>query len=341
MINKYITDTFFIPPEYYKVEAYQDMYQIAYSALYKKPDFDRVLNTIVYLAKQTTSQLALKSKIVHWSIELDRIIKKLKNYQKDKLHTEVLVPFTFYEESIELTISQYEFAKIVISQLANDPSIIANEKTEEAYSPIPSFYNLFADYILDLQSYYEDTERLRECYSVIFDELIRRGFKDADRLFESDSMKIVSGLPPFSPSKDCFRNENAFIELYIKKKSIFNVKDATQLSNDDNKEEIGEDIIEDNNKKVKCGVLYYLLNDLLDQYTLSAVINYCCNTSYSKAIKKKNTNSVDKYLRLYRKRDISPDKFDSFELKPDVIETIKGILGKYELEIPKKLQDNQ
>lgn len=339
MINKYITDTFFIPSEYYKVEAYQDMYQIAYSALYRRPDFDRVLNTIVYLAKQTTSQLALKSKIVHWSIELDRIIKKLKNCQKDKLHAEVLVPFTFYDESIEITISQYEFAKIVINQLVNDPSMIANEKTEEAYSPIPSLYSLFADYILDFQESFEGTEGLRECYSVIFDELFRRGLKDADRLFECDGMKILTGLPPFSPSKNCFSNVNTFIELYIKKKCIFNEKDSKQLVNDDNKEEIGEDIKEGNNKKVRCGVLYYLLNNLLDDYTLSAIINYCCNTPYNKVIKKKNTNSVDKYLRLYKKRDISPDKFDSFELKPDVIDAIKGILREYELEIPKKLQD--
>lgn len=286
--------------------------------------------------------LSLKAKLHLWESELSKIVNQLKTFQKKNTHVEVVVPFTSYYQSCELTLSIYEYAKVIIQELQKDITLLNAEPSCDI-TPTPSIYSLFSNYIIDYQETYIDEsyiseegkivgETLMDCYEIIFDELIRRNLRDDKELEKIGLFKLIPNLPPFSPSKHYY-NENAFIELFMSKEEHIN------------KENLGEDVIinkeqtkAEDNKKVKCGVLYHLLKDKVrDDYTLSAVINYCCNINYNRKIRQKNTNTVDKYIRLYKKRDLEQDRFESFDLQPSVIEDVKGIITEYELEIPNGL----
>ena len=119
MEYKIITDSDFIPKDYCSLETYKDLYQIAYSVVYKTPSYERVHDTIVLMAKQAKSILSLKAKLYLWEKELSKIVNQLKAYQKKNTHIEVVVPITTYYESLELTLSLYEYSKVIIQELQN------------------------------------------------------------------------------------------------------------------------------------------------------------------------------------------------------------------------------
>lgn len=343
MEYKNITDSDFIPKEYCYLETYKDLYQIAYSVVYKTPSYERVHDTIVLMAKQTKSILSLKAKLYLWEKELSKIVNQLKSYQKKNAHVEVVVPITTYYESLELTLSIYEYSKVIIQELQKDVALLDAEPTNETKA-IPSIYSLFTDYIIDFQECFQDMsyinedglvvgETIGDCYEIIFDELYRRNLRDEKELEKCGIFKLIPDLPPFTASKN-YDNEKLFMELFMSKEghaSINELKDNTPILNK-------EETKAEDNKKIKCGVLYYLLKDRVeDDYTLSAIINYCCNIIYNKKVRHKNNNSIDKYIRLYKKRDLEQERFDSYDLLPTVIDDIKGIINEYDLEIPNGL----
>lgn len=343
MEYKNITDLDFIPKEYCSLEMYSDLYQIAYGAIYKSPSYERVHDIIVLLAKQTQSKLSLKAKLNLWESELSKIVNQIKRYQKKDTHVEVIVPFTSYYQSSELTLSIYEYAKVIIQELQKDNTLLEVEPSSDT-KPIPSIYSLFVNYIVDFQETYIDEfyineegalvgETLRDCYEIIFDELIRRNLRNDKELEKCGLFKLIPDLPPFSPSNH-YNNENAFVELFISKEEHLTNKDLVEsvpiISH--------EQVKAEDNKKVRCGVLYSLLKDKIgDDYSLSAIINYCCNIEYNKKIRQRNTNTIDKYIRLYKKRDLQKGSTDSYELQPLVIEKVKRIIVEYDLEIPNGL----
>ena len=343
MEYKNITDSDFIPKEYCYLETYKDLYQIAYSVVYKTPSYERVHDTIVLMAKQTKSILSLKAKLYLWEKELSKIVNQLKSYQKKNAHVEVVVPITTYYESLELTLSIYEYSKVIIQELQKDVALLDAEPTNETKA-IPSIYSLFTDYIIDFQESYQDMsyvnndgfvvgETLRDCYEIIFDELYRRGLRDEKEFEKYGISKFIPDLPPFTPSERYY-NEDLFLELYMSKEEHVNINELEDRISILNKEETKAE----DNKKTRCGVLYYLLKDKVeDDYTLSAIINYCCNIIYNKKVRHKNNNSIDKYIRLYKKRDLEQDRFDSYDLQPTVIDDIKGIINEYDLEMPNGL----
>lgn len=343
MEYKIITDSDFIPKEYCLLETYRDLYQIAYSVVYKTPSYERVHDTIVIMAKQAKSILSLKAKLYLWEKELSKIINQLKTYQKKNIHIEVIVPITTYYESLELTLSIYEYSKVIIQELQKDVALLDAELTNETKA-IPSIYSLFTDYIIDFQESYRDMsyinkdgllvgETIRDCYEIIFDELYRRNLRDEKELEKYGLFKLIPDLPPFTASEKYY-NDNLFMELFISKEEHANINELNDSIPILNKEEAKAE----DNKKTRCGVLYYLLKDKVeDDFTLSAIINYCCNIIYNKKIRQKNNNSIDKYIRLYKKRDLEQNRFDSYDLLPTVIDDIKEIINEYDLEIPNGL----
>ena len=343
MEYKNITDSDFIPKEYCSLETCKDLYQIAYSVVYKAPSYERVHDTIVLMAKQIKSILSLKAKLYLWEKELSRIVNQLKKYQKQNLHVDVIVPITAYYESLELTLSIYEYSIVIIRELQKDVTLLDAESTNETKA-IPSIYSLFTDYIIDFQESYQDMsyvnndgfvlgETIRDCYEIIFDELYRRNLRDENELGKYGLFKLIPNLPPFNASKR-YSDENLFLELYMSKEEHANINELEGTISIHNKEETKAE----DNKKTRCGVLYYLLKDKVeDDYTLSAIINYCCNIIYNKKVRHKNNNSIDKYIRLYKKRDLEQDRFDSYDLQPTVIDDIKGIINEYDLEMPNGL----
>lgn len=340
MEYKIITDSDFIPNDYCSLETYKDLYQIAYSVVYKTPSYERVHDAIVLMAKQTKSILSLKAKLYLWEKELSKIISQLKSYQKKNTHIEVVVPITTYYESLELTLSLYEYSKVIIQELQKDVTLLDAETTKDTKA-IPSIYALFTDYIIDFQESYQDMsyineeglvigETLRDCYEIIFDELYRRNLRDEKELEKCGLFGFIPDLPPFTASNNYY-NEDMFIELFMSKEQHANINELNDSTPILNKEEVKAE----DNKKVRCGVLYHLLRDKIDdEYTLSAIINYCCNTIYNKKIRQKNNNSVDKYIRLYKKRYLEQGKTDSYDLQDSVIEDVKKIIVDYDLTIP-------
>ena len=149
----------------------------------------------------------------------------------------------------------------------------------------------------------------------------------------SGLFKLIPDLPPFSPSNH-YNNENAFVELFISKEEHLTNKDLVESVPIISQEQVKAE----DNKKVRCGVLYSLLKDKIgDDYSLSAIINYCCNIEYNKKIRQRNTNTIDKYIRLYKKRDLQKGSTDSYDLQPLVIEKVKRIIVEYDLEMPNGL----
>jgi hypothetical protein len=343
MEYKNITDSDFIPKEYCYLKTYRDLYQIAYSVVYKTPSYERVHDTIVLMAKQAKSILSLKAKLYLWEKELSKIVNQLKKYQKKNIHIEVIVPITTYYESLELTLSIYEYSIVIIRELQKDVTLLDAEPTNETKA-IPSIYSLFTDFIIDFQECYQDMsyinedglvvgETIGDCYEIIFDELYRRNLRDGKELEKYGLFKLIPNLPPFTASERYY-DENLFLELYISKEEHANINELEDRASILNK----EDTKAEDNKKIRCGVLYYLLKDKVeDNYTLSAIINYCCNIIYNKKIRQKNNNSIDKYIRLYKKRDLEQDRFESYDLLPTIIDDIKGIINEYDLEIPNGL----
>ncbi len=161
MEYKNITDSDFIPKEYCSLETYKDLYQIAYSVVYKTPSYERVHDTIVLMAKQIKSILSLKAKLYLWEKELSRIVNQLKKYQKQNLHVDVIVPITAYYESLELTLSIYEYSIVIIQELQKDVTLLDAETTKDTKA-IPSIYALFSDYIIDFQESYQDMSYINE-----------------------------------------------------------------------------------------------------------------------------------------------------------------------------------
>lgn len=343
MEYKIITDSDFISKYYCSLETYKDLYQIVYSVVYKYPSYERVHNIIVLMAKQIKSILSLKAKLYLWDKELSKIVNELKTYQKKNIHIDVVVPITSYYESLELTLSIYEYARIILQELQKDVTLLDAEPANEIKA-IPTIYSLFTDYIIDFQESYQDMsyvnedglvvgETLRDCYEIIFDELYRRDLRSEKELEKCGLFKFIPDLPPFIASKNYY-NEDAFMELFMMKEqhaTINELKEGTLILNK-------EEAKAEDNKKIRCGVLYYLLKEKVeDDYTLSAIINYCCNIIYNKKVRQKNSNSIDKYIRLYKKRDLEQDKFDSYDLLPSVIDDVKRIIAEYDLKIPNEL----
>ena len=331
MESRVITDTDFIPREH-TLDAYSEIYQIEYELLYEEPNFDRTYNNVIRLVKEQTSPILRKSKLLMWEGEIKRSLKNLKGFVKTNVDVTVIIPFTNYEEPIEVTIQQFSFACIVLNELITCGNLMDIEKEHvEGSCKTPNIYELFSEYMIDLQTNVYIGEETDWYLDVCFDEMIRRGLVDSKKMNEAGWNNVT-----FNRSR-YYNNKDLFIELYTSKDEKidkFSIEDLSTYRSE-------EDIRVEDNKKVKCGILYYLLHDKVDEYTLTALTNYACNIIYNNKVKKKNTNSIEKYLRLYRKRDANPSTFYSDDLKPTVIEDVRKVLQEYELELPPTLNEAQ
>ena len=332
MKTRVITDTDFIPREHYTLDAYEEIYRIEYELLYEKPNFNRTYGNVIRLVKEQTSPILRKSKLLMWEGEIKRSLKNLKSFVKTNVDIGVIIPFTNYEEPIEVTIQQFNFASIVLNELITCDNLMDIEKNNiEGNYKTPNIYELFSEYMINLQTNVYIDEETDWYLEVCFDEMIRRGLVDSKKMNEVGWNNVTFNRSQYYDNKDLF------VELYTSKDEKIDKFSIDTLSI--NKSE--EDIRMEDNKKVKCGVLYYALHEKVDEYTLTALTNYACNLIYNNKVKKKNTNSIEKYLRLYRKRDANPSAFYSDDLKPTVIEDVMKVLREYELEIPQTLSESQ
>lgn len=337
MEARFITDTDFVPSEHYLLDTYNEVFQIEYELLYDKPNYDRTYANIVRLSKKQQSPILRKAKMLMWRNEIGRALKSLKGLVMAKAETWVVVPITNYEEQIETTLQQFDFASIVLNELCSNENLqnVEKEQVKDDFV-VPSMYELFVGYMIDLQTeiYVGDDSDwyLRVCV----DEMLRRGLRDKKKMIEAGWRGVENNNPPFEPSEH-YEDEGLWIELFATKGDKLDKFSVETLAR-----ETGEDVVRaESNKKVKCGVFFYALHDKVDEYTLTALINYACNVTYNNKVKKRNTNSIEKYLRLFKKFNMSPTTFYSDDLKPNVVEDVMTILRDYELEMPQLLNGSK
>lgn len=302
MEERIITDTDFVPEEHVQLDSYDEVYQIEYEILSGVPDFNRTHDNIVRLVKNRPSQLSRKAMLVIWQQELNKIVTALKSFYNKKFETIVYIPITLYRERIETTLQQFEFAKILIGELVQDPNQVDRIVAKDN-SRIPNIYELFAETFENFCDTgnglpVEDVNWNRK---VIVDEMLRRGLYDYGRLDKLCHGRYVTSKD-FVPSEH-YDEKERFFEVFYEDKEHLEKADIDKLM-------VGlteEQLREEDNRKVKCGVMYYILRDKLDTYSLAAIINYACRVPYNNKVKKANTNSVEKYLRLYKKHDMNPE----------------------------------
>ena len=78
--------------------------------------------------------------------------------------------------------------------------------------------------------------------------------------------------------------------------------------------------------KEKCGIIYYMLKDKVDEDTIIKVVNYINGTPYNSEIKKENKNSIKRYVYSYRKDNVDYE----------MMSNIERTLLKYEIPLPSK-----
>ena len=142
----------------------------------------------------------------------------------------------------------------------------------------------------------------------ITDEMIRRGIavdiskssfvKNGHIIFEDVDVELLIDEND-ELVKSQFFNEDLFRKYYIKPQ--YELDDGIN-----NIEMISNSVVKDDiTLKEKCGVIYYMLKDKIDEDTIIKVANYLNGTLYNSAIKKQNANSIKRYIYSYRKdRDV-------------------------------------
>ena len=331
MEERFILDTDFVPLEHFQVDCYKEVYQIEYELLYERPDFIRTHDNIVRLVKNYPSNLGRKAILLVWKQELGKTVKALKDYVNKKYVTIVFLPLTSYSERIETTLQQFEFAGNIIDELISNPSQV-DEINPQGDFCVPDMYKLFAA-AFDNFCAYSDTglppEDVDYNRRALVGEMQRRGMYDSRRIIEACSDVMLSPKD-FEPS-EFLNQKRSFLEVFIAEgEDQLDKSEVDKLTVALTEEQKREK----DSMKVTCGVLYYILKGKLDDYTLAAVINYACGFEYDHKVKKANKNSIEKYLRLYKKRDLAPETFFSEDLKPHVFEEISKILIQYEINIP-------
>ncbi len=337
MEEKIILDTDFIPREHYQTDIFSEVYQMEYELLFETPDYDRTYNNVIKQISDHKETLLRKALLMVWKPELTKTYKTLSSFIDSRYETIVCVPLTHYQERIETTLQQLNFVRIIIDELIANPNQVV-EFTSDSRFTVPNMYQLFAQAIENFNCYDqlsgEDIKWYREA---LVDEMLRRGLYDYNKLIKSGCSELMVSYDVFKPSTH-YNNKNDFLDAYfMEDKERMERKELEKVTTILTEEQLREE----DSKKVKCGVMYYLLKGKVDDYTLTALINYACRIPYNREVKKGNKNSIEKYLRLYRKYDSNPESFFDENLKPQIFENIDRIIAEYELDQPKQLSSEE
>lgn len=326
--RKYITDTDFITKSCYRGDLYQLVYGIFYHGT--DNDYEDIYNLIALLTLKQSSMPLRRAKLMLWKEEVAEILIGLRKYNQKKYDVWVIVPFLVFEYEINQTISLFQFAMNLLEQfILNDGAIAVTTDDNDFSFPINKMQDFFLDFItLKYDNRYEGNLVDVSLYAIT-DEMIRRGIGRNLRqskliqgkyvIYEDVKIEI-----PINENgelvKSSYYGEDLFRQYYIK----------PNYELEDNMDSI--DIIttptvkDETTLKEKCGIIYYMLKDKVDEDTIIKVVNYINGTPYNSEIKKENKNSIKRYVYSYRKDNVDYE----------MMSNIERTLLKYEIPLPSK-----
>jgi len=305
--RKYIADTDFITRTCYKGGLYQLVYGIVYHEA--DNDYEDMYNMIALLALKQSSIALRHAKLMLWKEQIEEILANLRKYNQKKYDVWVIIPFLAFEHEISKVISIFQFALNTLEQfILNDDAIVVTTDDRDFVFPLNEMKDFFFDFItLKYGSRYVGN-MLDVSLLAITDEMIRRGIavdiskssfvKNGHIIFEDVDVELLIDEND-ELVKSQFFNEDLFRKYYIKPQ--YELDDGIN-----NIEMISNSVVKDDiTLKEKCGVIYYMLKDKIDEDTIIKVANYLNGTLYNSAIKKQNANSIKRYIYSYRKdRDV-------------------------------------
>ena len=326
--RKYITDTDFITKSCYRGDLYQLVYGIFYHGT--DNDYEDIYNLIALLTLKQSSMPLRRAKLMLWKEEVTEILIGWRKYNQKKYDVWVIVPFLVFEYEINQTISLFQFAMNLLEQfILNDGAIAVTTNENDFSFPINKMQDFFLDFItLKYDNCYEG-DMLDVSLYAITDEMIRRGIggnldqsnfiRGKHIIYEDINIEIPINEND-ELAKSPYYGEDLFRRYYIKPSN--ELEDSM-----DNMDIITTPTVKDETTlKEKCGIIYYMLKDKVDEDTIIKVVNYINGTPYNSEIKKENKNSIKRYVYSYRKDNVD------YEMMSNIEKT----LLKYEISLPKK-----
>lgn len=341
MENRYITDTDFLPTDRYSY-LYQleddrennnqkELYQLIFGVLYHR-NIDDIYHLLMILSTQQVSPILRNVKLKQWKEELLHIISNLKKYKIRTYNVLVVLPYIWrnFKVNVDEVISYYQTAIDIIDEMQRMNDMIGLQERGDFCYPLPDMRWFFWEFLVskilpDYEGELEDLFDMNDInihrkdmrndgifgidYEVLCDEMIRR--------------KIGGNL---EKSQYYNSEEKTYRKFYIEDEiptAEFGISSVPT-----------QPMVMDVSDKEKTAVIYYMLRNKVDKETIIKVCNYAIGKQYNKDTHKKNTNNVERYIRLYEK-----DKLDADSIAIKMVEKVAKVLADYEIEMPSNVSD--
>ena len=349
---------------------YEELYQLIFGIL-KHHNIDDIYQLLLILLSKQETDIIRNIKLKFWREELQIILTNLKRYKVNGYTIQVVLPYLWSKRAFDLTFvtSIFQWTVNIIDEISNfKGELILPQNTTLDY-PLPQMSKLFAKYmlnevgvewneedaskkILDIARYLNNskgevdlgqwggkniTDKLATPqinssgdksskidiklnnlrinaslviihYNMWLDEMTRRGFS------ESAGYKSIY--------YDEINYRRYYVRADISEEELMST-DLLPLSH-----------VEDNTTdKEKTAVIYFMLKDKVEKNTISTICNYVAGKKYNSNIRRKNSNSIDRYIRSCQK-----EVLDECDYTKEKMKNVAKILEEYEIEVPAKVK---
>ena len=343
MKKKFITDVDFLPISLFsylykgkdnRFLQQEELYQLIFGILFHH-NVDDIYQLLILLSSNQKDSIIRNVKLKIWKEDLQVVLMNLKKYSKiNDSEIRVVLPYLWTAGSANVTrvINSFQWAINVIDEIVNHCGDLIAEKDNKFIYPLPPMSWFFTKFIIDKCGYqYKEEDKSKNLLDIDFefnpnklrkdgayaislklwlDEMTRRGFN------ESHNYK----------SEYYDSEEYNYRKFYIcEEVSDEELMTTTPLSYSH---------VEDNTTdKEKTAVIYFMLQDKVDKNTISTICNYVVGKKYNSNIRRKNSNSIDRYIRSCQK-----DVLDECDYTKEKMKNVAKILEEYEIEVPAKVK---
>ena len=350
---RFITDVDFLPITSYKYlylsskkrnRQYEELYQLIFGIL-KHRNIDDIYQLLLLLLSKQETDIIRNIKLKFWREELQIILTNLKRYTVNGYTIRIVLPYLLRNQALNLplVISIFQWAINIIDEISNfKGELILPQDTTLEY-PLPQMSKLFTKYILnkvgcewteedasknllDIAHYLNNSKGEVELggkqwgggmsafvilhYNMWLDEMTRRGFSE------------TAGYKSKYYDIEEINYRKYYIRADISEEELMST-DLLSFSH-----------VEDNTTdKEKTAVIYFMLQDKVDKNTISTICNYVVGKKYNSNIRRKNSNSIDRYIRSCQK-----DVLDECDYTKEKMKNVAKILEEYEIEVPAKVK---
>lgn len=339
---QFITEKEFVPDVItrcgtLKSEAEKGLYQIVYGVLQHYMSYDDIYDLVVRICKEQKNEVVKRFKLIEWKAAVNGIISKLEKLEKYGYDVMVYIPFTYYYDSLNGTLSRFEFVRFTIEEiLARGDSQMEISSSPQYDYPVKALDLLFEDYRFKIGHKYTNDFVYDASYlnTLIHDELIRRGVKLVTEShflkFDSKTYAPIYFDKTFeiSPS-EYYKHPEKFFDLnrFNDEHKLLKVKIEEQVADD-----LPDNDSEDKaNAKEKTGILYYMLKELTQEANEKKWKTKAVSLiSYVLALPKKDT--ARRYIDLVA-------NLSKNDMGARFYETVDKVLGECGFSVPKEIKD--